>query len=51
VTLQYLDRAAIGVWGPVTGRRYDFSEAQPLRAVDIRDAALLARGGPFRRGA
>jgi hypothetical protein len=49
VTLEYLETAAIRVWGPVTGRQYDFSGAQPAQGLDPRDAAALARSGLFRR--
>lgn len=49
VTLEYLETAAIRVWGPVTGRQYDFSGAEPAQALDPRDAAVLTRSGLFRR--
>jgi hypothetical protein len=48
VTLHYTETAAIRVWGPVTGRQYDFSGAQPAQAVDPRDAHVLTRSGLFR---
>ena len=51
VTLEYLEVAPIRVWGPATGRPYDFSGAQPLHAMDARDAAALTRSGLFRRTA
>ena len=50
VTLYYLQTSAIRVRGPVTGRPYDFSEAQPAQVVECRDAATLMRTGLFRRG-
>jgi hypothetical protein len=49
VVLEYLETAAIRVWGPVTKRRYDVSGAAPTVAMDPRDAAVLARSGVFRR--
>jgi hypothetical protein len=49
VMLEYLEVAPIRVWGPATGRPYDFSGAQPRHAMDARDAAALARSGLFRR--
>lgn len=49
VMLEYLEVAPIRVWGPVTGQPYDFSGAQPLHAMDARDAVTLARSGLFRR--
>jgi hypothetical protein len=51
VMLEYLEAAPIRVWGPATGRPYDFSSAEPRHAMDARDAAALARSGPFRRTA
>lgn len=50
VTLHYLQTSPIRVRGPVTGRPYDFSSAQPTQAVESRDAATLMRTGLFRRG-
>ena len=50
VTLHYLDRDPIRVWGPVTGRSYEFSSARPSQPVDPRDAAVLSRSRFFRRG-
>ena len=49
VLLEYLEVAPIRVWGPATGRPYDFSGAEPQHAMDARDAAALARSGLFRR--
>ena len=49
VMLEYLEAAPIRVWGPATGRPYDFSGAEPQHAMDARDAAALARSGLFRR--
>ena len=51
VVLEYLEVAPIRVWGPATGRPYDFSGAQPRHAMDARDAAALTRSGLFRRTA
>jgi hypothetical protein len=51
VMLEYTEVAPIRVWGPATGRPYDFSGDQPVHAMDARDAALLARSNLFRRAA
>jgi hypothetical protein len=51
VTLRYLGPSAIRVRGPTTGRPYEFSMAQPVQAVDVRDAAVLARNSAFQRQA
>jgi hypothetical protein len=51
VMLEYLEVAPIRVWGPATGQPYDFSGAQPVHAMDARDATALARSGLFRRTA
>ena len=49
VMLRYMQAAPIRVWGPVTGHPYDFSAAQPVQAVEARDAAALTRTHAFRR--
>jgi len=49
VTLEHIGASGIRLWGPVTGRKYDFSAAQPAQGVDLRDAAVLTRSGLFRR--
>ena len=49
VMLRYTDALAIRVRGPVTGRLYDFSAAQPLQPVDPADAPGLTRTGPLRQ--
>ena len=49
VDLRYSEATEIRVLGPVTGRRYVFSGAQPVQAVDVRDAAILTRNASFRR--
>jgi hypothetical protein len=51
VTLRYLEPSAIRVRGPITGRPYEFSMAQPVQAVDVRDAAVLVRNSAFQRQA
>jgi len=45
VVLRYQGAPAIRVRGPVTGRLYDFSAAQPTQAVDPADAPALTRTG------
>ncbi len=47
--LRYRDRARISVRGPATGRSYEFSAAQPVQAVEVRDAQSLLRTGLFMR--
>jgi hypothetical protein len=51
VRLQYIEVAPIRVWGPATGRPYDFSGAEPVHPIDARDASILARSSLFRRAA
>lgn len=43
VGLRYLEKSPIRVRGPATGKEYDFSAANPVRAVDRRDAESLLR--------
>jgi hypothetical protein len=45
--VRYTGASAIRVQGPVTGQPYEFSQAQPTQAVDVRDAAVLVRHGLF----
>ena len=49
VSLQYAETPEIRVRGAVTGRAYRFSGAEPVQAVDARDAAVLLRNSAFRR--
>ena len=49
VRLRYLEQSPILVRGPVTGRYYEFSEAQPDQYIDSRDAPQLLRTSFFRR--
>ena len=49
VVLRYTEETPIKVWGAVTGRAYEFAGAEAAQAVDPRDAAILTRGGLFRR--
>jgi hypothetical protein len=49
VVLRSKDTEAVRVRGPVTGRPYDFTSAQPAQSVDPRDAAVLTRSGLFYR--
>ena len=49
VHLRYRERAPMRVRGPVTGRHYEFSAAQPIQAVDTRDADGLLRTRMFLR--
>ena len=47
--LRYTESSPIHVRGPATGKTYQFSGAQPLQAVDTRDAASLLQTRFFRR--
>ena len=49
VQLRYRDRAPVQVRGPVTGRTYVFSAAQPVQTVDAREADGLLRTKMFSR--
>lgn len=49
VQLRCRERAAVRVRGPVTGRTYEFSAAQPVQAVDASDADGLLRTRLFLR--
>jgi hypothetical protein len=49
VRLRYLQQSPIRVGGPVTGKHYDFSGAQPVMPVESRDAEALLRTGFFTR--
>jgi hypothetical protein len=48
VNLRYTESSPIRVCGPVTGRDYEFSGANPVQSVDARDADLLLRARFFR---
>jgi hypothetical protein len=50
-TLHYTESAPIRLTGPITGRVYAFSGADPLQEVDVRDAAVFARSDRFRGSA
>ena len=49
VALRYLASSRILARGPATGQTYEFSGAQPVRAVDPGDAEVLLRTRHFRR--
>jgi hypothetical protein len=49
VTLRYLGLSGIAVRGPATGQQYTFSSGEPVRSIDVRDAAVLLRTGYFRQ--
>lgn len=49
VYLQYREQSPIQVRGLATGRVYQFSDKQPVHAVDERDAAALLQTRLFRR--
>jgi hypothetical protein len=51
VPLRCRDRTRMLVRGPATGRAYEFSAAQPVQAVDARDAEPLLRTRLFMRAA
>lgn len=48
VNLRYLEASPIRVRGSVSGRQYEFSGAQPVQAVDARDARDLLQTRFFR---
>jgi hypothetical protein len=47
--LRYLGQSGIVVRGAATGRQYAFSAADPVRCVNLRDAAVLLRTSYFRQ--
>jgi len=47
-SLRYLKQGGVVVRGPVTGRQYSFTVAQPVQTVDKRDAEHLLRTSRFR---
>ncbi|MFZ0704461.1 MAG: hypothetical protein WAM71_02575 [Candidatus Korobacteraceae bacterium] len=49
IQLRYSETSPIQVRGPATGAVYQFSRAQPLQAVDSRDAPALLDTRFFRR--
>jgi len=49
IPIRYLDISPIRVKGLVTGNTYDFSMAQPVQAIDARDASPLLNTRLFRR--
>jgi hypothetical protein len=51
VALHCTAQLPLRIWGAVTGRAYEFSDAEAVLPVDPRDAAILTRGYFFRRAA
>jgi hypothetical protein len=51
VPVRYLKRAHLALRGSVSGRTYEFSLAQPVRAVDARDVEGLLLTRLFARAA
>jgi hypothetical protein len=49
VALHCTAQLPLRIWGAVTGRAYEFSDAEAVLPVDPRDAAILTRGYFFRR--
>ncbi|MFM8901737.1 MAG: hypothetical protein ACKOF9_17615 [Burkholderiales bacterium] len=49
VPLRCRDRGPLRVRGPVTGRSYEFSAAQPIHSVDARDVDAMLRTRLFLR--
>jgi hypothetical protein len=41
--LRYAGDAPVRLSGPITGRAYTFSGAEPVQDVDVRDAAIFVR--------
>lgn len=48
VRLEQVGRRALRVRGPITGRSYLFTPAEPVHAVSSADAPTLLRSGLFR---
>jgi hypothetical protein len=48
VPLRYHEAAEVQLHGPISGRAYRFSGAEPLQAVDARDAAIFIRYAAFK---
>jgi hypothetical protein len=48
VMLRYTGKSSIVVRGPATGKQYQFSAAEPVRAVSVSDAVVFLRTGYFR---
>jgi hypothetical protein len=49
ITLLYSQSSHMHVRGPISGKTYQFSGAQPLQTVDPRDVTALLETGLFRR--
>jgi len=49
VFVRYTESQSVVVRGPVTGRGYAFSAADPVQSVDPRDAGALLQARFFRR--
>jgi hypothetical protein len=49
VPVRYTETQSIVVRGPITGRRYAFSGANPVQSIDARDAAAILQARFFRR--
>ncbi len=48
VMLRYTGKSSIVVRGPASGKQYQFSMAEPVRSVAVRDAVVFLRTGYFR---
>jgi hypothetical protein len=49
LNLIYFGYAAVNVRGPITGQVYQFSQVQPMQAVDARDADSILKTRLFRQ--
>lgn len=49
VSLRYIRNAPMSVTGEVSGRRYEFSGARPIKAIDGRDLFQLLNMGYFNK--
>lgn len=49
VVVKYVETSPVRVYGPATGKRYEFSGAAAVQAVDVLDAPHLVKTGFFRR--
>jgi hypothetical protein len=47
IARHYSQKSATRIWGPMTGRPYNFSDALTNQRVRARDANIMAHGGLF----
>ncbi len=49
VSVRYLESSPVRVYGPATGKQYQFSGKAAVQEVDVLDAPHLVKTGFFRR--